>query len=163
MDRSARIPQFIQKQVDAVSVYLSNDLPILEKKTGVDYPILDLGAYGLPVPGMSVVSSDRAIAEKPDVLKRFLAAVGQSIAATKKNPALAAESLRKSWDGAPDIDIVTAQVQATVEAMKTPQGKPVGWISANDLQATLDMLKSAGKIKDPKPVSTFYTNELLGQ
>ncbi len=163
MDRGARMPQFLQGEVDAVSVYLSNDLPLIQEKTGVDYPILDLGKYGLAAPGMSVVTSESLLEEKADVLSRFLDAVHDSIMVTKESPAVAAQSLSDSWDGAPDIGIITEQVQATVEAMQIADDKPAGWINADDLQATLDMLEAAGEIEEPKAVSAFYTNDLLAQ
>ena len=161
MDRGARVPSFLQGQVDAVTVYASNDLPLLEARTGVNYAQLDMAEHGLAVPGMAVVSSDDIIAEKPDVLTRFLHAVGESIAVAKGDPETAAASLIESWDGAPDLAIVIAQVQATVDAMHETEGKPEGWVSADDVQATLDMLADAGDIESPKPAEAFFTNSLL--
>lgn len=161
MDQGARVPSFLQGQVDAVTVYASNDLPLLEARTGVKYPSLDMAEHGLAVPGMAVVSSDDIIAEKPDVLKRFLHAVGESIAVAKGNPETAASSLIASWDGAPDLSIVIAQVQATVDAMHEAEGKPEGWVNVDDIQATLDMLADAGDIEVPRPADAFFTNGLL--
>ena len=160
MDRGARVPQFLQKQVDAVSAYLSNDLPILEKKTGIKFPVLNLGEFGLEIPGMSAVVSDKGIKENSDALSKFLKALGSGMMATKDDPSAATASLRDSWDGAPSSEIVEAQVKATIDAVNFPTGKPVGWIDEGYIQATLDMLTEAGTIKDAKAATDFFTNDL---
>lgn len=86
MDAQSRVAQFLQNQVDAVSIYRTSDLPVLEQRTGIKFPILDLAQYGLVVPGLAAVTSDAAIASKPDVLKHYLAAVGEGIDATRRDP-----------------------------------------------------------------------------
>ena len=161
MDRSARVPAFLQGQVDGVTVYASNDLPLLEAQTGTKYQTMNMGEHGLAVPGMAVVASDDGIANKADVLKRFLAAVGASIGVAKADPKVAAASLVESWPGAPDMPVVVAQVQATVDAIAEMDGRPEGWVNADDIQNTLDMLVSAGDIEKPLPAEAFFTNALL--
>lgn len=66
MDAQSRVAQFLQNQVDAVSIYRTSDLPVLEQRTGIKFPILDLAQYGLVVPGLAAVTSDAAIASKSD-------------------------------------------------------------------------------------------------
>lgn len=77
MDAQSRVPQFLQNQVNAVNIYRTSDLPVLEQRTGIKFPILDLAQYGLVVPGLAAVTSDAAIEKKPDVLKRYLARGGK--------------------------------------------------------------------------------------
>ena len=160
MDRGARVPTFLAKKVDGVSAYLSNDLPILEQKTGIKFAVLNLGEFGLEIPGMSAVVSDKGIKENPKTLRKFLEALGNGMAATRADPKAATSSLRKAWDGAPSAAIVEAQVQATIDAVSFPAGKPVGWIDVAYIQATLDMLTEAGTMTDAKKASDFFTNDL---
>lgn len=161
MDRSARVPSFLQGQVDGVTVYASNDLPLLEAQTGMQFPTMNMGEHGLAVPGMAVVASTDGIADNADALSRFLAAVGTSIGVAKDDPEVAAESLIESWPGAPDRRVVVLQVQATVDAIAEVDGHPEGWVDADDIQTTLDMLVSAGDVEDPLPAEAFFTNALL--
>lgn len=163
MDAQSRVPQFLQKQVDAVSLYRSNDLPMLEARTGTKFVLLDLAKNGLAIPGLAAVSSDAIIAKKPDVLKRYLAAVNEGIEATRKDPKAAAAALGKSWQGGPAVEIVEAQVRATMDAIQTEPGKPIGWIDAKAISQSLDLLKSDEEIGTPKPVNVFLTNALLAE
>lgn len=161
VDGAARVNYFLQGQVDMASVYLTNDLPSLEAKTGKKYPTLNMADAGLAVPGLAAVTSDANIKNKPDVLKRFLAAVDEGITATRKDPKAAVQALLKDWSAGPSPEVVEAQVKATVQAIKAEPGHPAGWIEPNLITGTLDLLKTESDIGAPKPVETFYTNTLL--
>ncbi|CAN7778835.1 ABC transporter substrate-binding protein [Variovorax sp. LjRoot84] len=161
MDAQSRVPQFLQKQVDAVSLYRTSDLPVLEAKVGTKFTILDLAQNGLAIPGLAAVSSNAAIAKRPDVLRRYLAAVNEGIAVTRKDPKAAAAALMKAWQGSPPQEVVEAQVRATMDAIPSVPGKPVGWIDAKAISQALDLLKTDEAIGTPKPVETFFTNDLL--
>lgn len=162
VDTNSRVNYFLQKQVDLASGYGTNDLPALEKKLGKELRFLDMSKFGLLVPGLAAVSSDALIAKKGDVLKRFLAAVDEGIIATRKDVKGAAEAMLKSWLAGPSLDIVEAQVQATVDAIEPPgKDHAAGWTDPKLISSTLDLLKTESDIGALKPLETFYTNALL--
>lgn len=161
MDAQSRIAHFLQKQVDAVSIYRTSDLPVLEQRTGIKFPILDLAQYGLVVPGLAAVTSDAAIARNPDVLKRYLAAVGEGIDATRRDPRAAANAIAKVWQVGPPVDVIEAQVRATIDAMVPEAGKPIGWIDAKLIEQTIELLATEQAVDHPRPAASFFTNELL--
>jgi NitT/TauT family transport system substrate-binding protein len=158
----ARVPSFIQGKVDVVSVYQTNDLPILREKEGIKFAVLELDKHGLAVPGMALVSSDAIIAKKPETLRKLLKAVGDAVVESKKDPAAAAKLMIKNWSGSPSVGVVTEQVKATVNAIPAMPGKPVGWIEEKVIADALSLLRSAGEIDAPRPASTYFTNSLLG-
>ena len=161
MEAQSRVPQFLQKQVDVVSVYLNNDLPILEARTGTKFPVLDMAQYGFAIPGLAAVTSDAVIAKKPDVLKRYLAAVDKGIEATRKDPKAAVAAMTKIWQGAPSAAVIEAQVRATIDAVEVQPGKPVGWMDAKFVTQALELLKTDEAIGTPKPATSFFTNDFL--
>lgn len=161
MDAQSRVAQFLQNQVDAVSIYRTSDLPVLEQRTGIKFPILDLAQYGLVVPGLAAVTSDAAIASKPDVLKRYLAAVGEGIDATRRDPRAAANAIAKVWQVGPPVDVIEAQVRATIDAMVPEEGKPIGWVDVKLIEQAIELLKTEQAIDHPKSAASFFTNELL--
>lgn len=163
MDAQSRVPQFLQKQVDVVSVYKNNDLPMIEARIGTKFPTLDLSQNGLAIPGLAAVSSNAAISKKPDVLKRYLAAVNQGIEATKKDPKAATTAISKAWKGGPAPEVIEAQVRATMEAIEVKPGKPLGWTDPQTIAQALELLKTDEAIGAPKPTDTFFTNDLLTQ
>jgi len=160
MDSQARVPQFLQNQVDMVSVYRTSDLPVVEDRTGTTYPTIDLG---LNLPGLAVVSSEAAIENKPDVLRRFLAATDEAIQESRENPKAAAEALAKVWTVGPSIAVMENQVEATMAAIVPPAGRPDGWIDEAMITDALDLLATTETVDPSKPATDFYTNALLSE
>jgi len=159
----ARVPLFIQGKLDVVSVYQTNDLPILRENEAIKFVVLELDKHGLAVPGMALVSSDAIIAKKPEALRKLLKAGGDAIVDARKDPAIAANMMIKNWSGSPSQTVVTAQVKATIDAIPAAPGKPIGWVEENVIVDALDLLKSAGEIDTPKAASVYYTNSLFGK
>lgn len=162
MASGARIPSFLQRQVDAVSVYTTNDLPIIERDVGKSFPVFNLADHGLAVPGISVVTSEALIAEKGDALSRFLAALDKGIRDSKADPEAAAKALLAEWPESPSEEAVVAQVEATVAAIPEREGHPFGWIAKEDMQAAVEVLSTDESFGDPRPVEQYYTNQLFG-
>jgi NitT/TauT family transport system substrate-binding protein len=161
VDAQSRVPLFVQHKVDVVSVYQTNDLPVLEEKQGTKFIVLEMDKNGLSVPGMALVSSDAIIAKKPEVLRKLLKAVGEGVVAMKKDPAEGADAIVKNWPGHPSVSSVTTQVKATADAIPATPGHPVGWIDDKVIADALQLLKSTGEVDAPKPTDAYFTNSLL--
>jgi len=151
----------MQHQVDVVSVYQTNDLPIILETQKTPFVIMDMVKYGLSIPGLSVVTSDRNIATKPDVLKRFLLAAAEGVREAQKDPKAATAALMKNWPNPPSERAVFEQVKATVEAIPVPQGHEIGWIDPKTITDALNLLQSAAEIEAPKPADAYFTDALL--
>ena len=161
MNAQSRMPQFLQRQVDLVTVYLNNELPLIEAQAKQKFVMLDMPKFGFAIPGLAVVTSDALIASKPDALKRFLRATAEGIKEMKLHPDEAAKATTKNWSGAPDVALVETQVRVTADGIPVQAGKTIGWIDDKLIVDTLELLKSSGEIDAPKPSSTYYTNALL--
>lgn len=161
MNAQSRVPAFIHHQIDVVSVYQTNDLPIIEETQKTKFVVMDMVKYGLSIPGLAIVTSDYDIAKKPDVMRRFLAASAQGVLDAKKDVKAATTALLKNWPNSPDEQAVFEQVKATVEAIPVPQGHEVGWIEQKTIADTLTLLQSTGEIDAPKPTEVYFTNSLL--
>ena len=146
-----------------MSVYQTNDLPILRENEAIKFVVLELDKHGLAVPGMALVSSDAIIAKKPEALRKLLKAAGDAIVDARKDPAAAANMMIKNWSGSPSLTVVTAQVKATIDAIPDAPGKTIGWIEEKVIVDALDLLKSVGEIDTPKAASVYYTNSLFGK
>jgi len=156
-----RNSQFMAHQIDVIGAYLNVDLPLLEPIAKEKFVVLDLAKYGMTVPGLSVVVADTAIAQKPDVIARFIGALGEGVSASRKDPAKAAAVLKKDWAGSPPVEVITRQVVETLAAIPSVPGHKAGWTDAAWIAEALDMLKSVGEIDDIKPLPTYYTNALV--
>src|SRR6516162_4642703 len=68
MDASARSAQFLTRKIDVMSVYLSNELPQLEKRAGVTFNILKVSDFGLNLLGASLIVSNAFAEQKPETV-----------------------------------------------------------------------------------------------
>jgi NitT/TauT family transport system substrate-binding protein len=161
MNAQSRVPAFIQHQIDVVSVYQTNDLPILEETQKTKFVVMDMVKYGLSIPGLAVVTSDENITKKPDVMRRFLAASAQGTLDAKRDVQAATDALLKNWQNPPVEQAVFEQVKATVEAISVLEGHEIGWIDQKTITDALALLQTTGEIGSPKPAETYFTNYLL--
>lgn len=161
VDPQVKFPQFMQKRVDLISVYTNVDLPLIEERSGTKFPVLDMPKFGLAVPGLAVVVSDKGIAEKSAPLRRFLAATEEAIELTRSEPAAAMAALKGAWSAAPSDELIKAQIVATSATLNFEKGRPAGWISDKTISDALKLISATESVDVSKPVTDFYTNDLL--
>lgn len=161
MNAQARVQAFLEGEVDMVSVYRTNDLPIIRARTEIDFPILDLAEHGLVAPGLSVVVSEQTLGERPDVIRRYLAALSDAIAATKADPAAAAQAMKDVWPEGPDLEIIEAQARATMDAIPEHDGRTYGWIDETEIEAALQLIATDEDFGEPQAPAVYYSNELF--
>jgi NitT/TauT family transport system substrate-binding protein len=161
MDNSARTSQFLSRKVDVMSVYLSNELPVLEQRTGVKFNVMRIADHGLNLVGASYYVSNDYARQNPQAVSKLMRATARGYAEAMKDPKAAAEIMNKYMKVKENPDVLLAQVKATVESTNAPSGRPIGWQNEADWKATLDLLQSTGAIKERKDLSLYYTNEFL--
>ncbi len=161
MAPDARVPAFIARKVDAVSVYRTNDLPILVAKHGRNFVELDEAEWGLRVPGSAFVASNEYIARHPNVLAGLIRAVNKGIRFSQSNPKAAAEIMLKYWPASLSTEVVAEQVDALVKAVPDYRGKPMGWTDEALIADALKALKAAGEVSETKPLDAYYTNAIV--
>ena len=159
MESSARTSQFLNRNIDVMSVYLSNELPQLEKRTGVAFNVLKVSDFGMNLLGASLIVSNDFAAKEPETLRKLLRATAKGYADSMKDPAMAAAALAKYMKVPEQPDVLLKQVEATVVSTNAPAGKPIGWQSEADWQSNLQLLKETGAIGEAKPLGEYFTNE----
>jgi NitT/TauT family transport system substrate-binding protein len=161
MDNSARTTQFLTRKIDVMSVYLSNELPQIEKRTGVTFNVLKVSDFGLNLLGASVYVANSFAEQNPETVKKLLRATAKGYADAMANPKEAAKIMAKYMKVPEQPDVLEKQVEATVVSTNAPQGKPIGWQESADWQANLTLLKDTGAVTDVKAMSAYYTNAYL--
>jgi NitT/TauT family transport system substrate-binding protein len=69
MDASVRSSQFLTRKIDVMSVYLSNELPQVEKRAGVKFNLLRVSEFGLNLLGASMIVSNAFADQSPETVK----------------------------------------------------------------------------------------------
>jgi NitT/TauT family transport system substrate-binding protein len=163
MDASARTTQFLTRKIDVMSVYLSNEWPLVEKRAGVKFNMLRVSDFGLNLLGASIIVGNAFAELNPDAVKKLLRATAKGYRDAMADPKAAAKTMAKYMKVPEDPDVLDRQVEATVVSTNAPQGKPVGWQDSADWQANLTLLKETGGISELKPLGAYYSNDYLQQ
>ena len=158
---STRNTEFAARKIDVISVYLNNDLPLLENKLHIKFNVLNAADFGLGLMGTSYFVNADFAREHPEVLRKLLRATARGYEAAFKNPAEAAAILNKHMTVMMDSSVIEGQVKETLASTTRPAGKPLGWQTDELWKSNLDLLKTAGIIQDVRKLSDYYTNEYL--
>jgi NitT/TauT family transport system substrate-binding protein len=161
MDASARTIQFLTRNVDVMSVYLSNELPQVERRAGVKFNVLKVSDFGLNVLGASMMVGNAFAEQNPEAVKKLLRATAKGYRDAMANPKEAAKAMAKYMKVPEDSEVLERQVEATVVSTNAPAGKPLGWQESADWQANLSLLKETGGISEMRPLSAYYSNDYL--
>lgn len=163
LNSQARLPQFMSRQVDALSTYSNIDVPQLEFTSKQKFAVLDVAKYGLKEPGLSIVASNAEIEKQPKRLASFLRALSKGFVETRRDPATATKTLLQVWQGAPNPEVIATQVKLSNATFVDSPGKPLGWIDPNVITAALKLLQESGQVTETKPLDQYYVNSLLGK
>ena len=161
MENSVRNTQFVSRKVDVMSVFISNELPMMEKTIGVRFNLLRVSDYGLNLPGASFFVNNGYAAAKPETIRRLLRATARGYAEAGRNRKEAAEIMNRRLTLKAQPDVMAAQVNATLDSTNVIPGRPVGWQDEAYWKASLELLKSADAIKQIRELPAYYTNEFL--
>jgi NitT/TauT family transport system substrate-binding protein len=161
MDASARSTQFLTRKIDIMSVYLSNELPQIEKRAGVRFNVLRVSEFGLNLLGASMIVGNAFAEQNPEIVKKLLRATAKGYRDAMANPKEAAKLMAKYMKVPEDPDVLDLQVEATVVSTNAPQGKPLGWQERSDWEANLSLLKETGGVSELKALGAYYSNDYL--
>ena len=95
MDASARTMQFLTRKIDVMSVYLSNELPQIEKRAGVKFNVIKVSDFGLNVLGSSMYVSNAFAEQNPETVKKLLRATAKGYRDAMADPKEAAKMMAK--------------------------------------------------------------------
>src|SRR5882757_7373126 len=122
-------------RVDAVPGYIDAEVPELEAKAGGpgSLSIMQGSDFGYTVYGSGLFTSKKMIAEKSDVVQRFVTAYMQAFADVIKSPEEAADIIAEANpEYGPKKDILIKQIEADIKAtFFSPETKAngIGWMN----------------------------------
>jgi NitT/TauT family transport system substrate-binding protein len=163
---------FANGQVDSfVSIVIGSPLDLVVRaRQGKGKPLhfMPFEDFGVAPLGQGVLVHEQVLAQKPEMLQRFLKATSRALnEITNKDKFEEAVDIAMRGSGAPADrrDSVLLQWQEAIPrlATKNTAGKPYGWMSEADWQEASDILLKTGTIDKPLPPKSFFTNALLPQ
>ena len=161
---------FVNGQVDSfISVVIGSPLDLVVRaKQGKDKPVhfMQFAEFGIAPLGQGVFVNERMLAEKPDMLRRFVRATARALdEIVKPENTDEAVDVAMRLSGARDErrESVRLQWTETIPRLRTPntQGHVYGWMSEKDWAASADILVRTGQLDKPIPTASLYTNEFV--
>jgi NitT/TauT family transport system substrate-binding protein len=163
---------FANGNVDGfVSIIIGSPLDfVVRARQGKGKPVyfMPFEKFGLSPMGQGVIANDKTIAEKPDVIARFIRASvhGFKDVMKKENIDAAVEiGLKLSETPTNQADSVKLQLIEAIPrfATENTKGRPFGWMSEKDWAKSVDILLKTKKIDKPFPATDLYTNKFVPQ
>jgi NitT/TauT family transport system substrate-binding protein len=161
---------FVNGQVDSfISVVIGSPIDLVVRANqGKDKPVhfMQFAQFGIAPLGQGVFVNERTLAEKPDMLRRFVRATARALDEIAK-PANTDEAVDVAMrlSGARDErrESVKLQWAETIPRLRTAntQGHVYGWMSEKDWAASADILVRTGQLDKPIPAASLYTNEFV--
>jgi NitT/TauT family transport system substrate-binding protein len=159
-------PLVLAGRVTALPGYIDAEIPILAADAG-GYDKLDIlrgEDHGYKAFGTGVITSDKVIAEKPELVQRFVRAYLKALRYTIDHPQEAVDTLMKA-DGKLDPKILLAQLDADIKytfTNATTEKCGLGYMDPARWQSTMDVLVTQKVIANAPKLDDVYTNQFIG-
>jgi len=154
-------------RVDTVPGYIDAEVPELEAKAGGpgSLAIMQGSDFGYTVYGSGLFTSEKVIAEKADVVQRFVNAYMQAFADVINSPSEAADIIiEANPEYGPKKDVLVKQIEADVRATffsADTKQHGIGWMTKETWGATTKILLEQGVLKQAVEVETVFNNKFL--
>ncbi len=164
LDAASLYPTLFSKRVDAI-VDFAPGWPTVSKRAGeakVDLVRMMYVDHGFTVYSNGLLAREETIRDKPDVVRKFVAATLRGLDAAFKSPAEAAQVRRKRY---PELDEDTARAEIDIvrELAWTEEARKngLGFMSPEKIKTTRDIMTEAYTLKVTVPLDDLYTNAFL--
>ncbi len=164
VDITAREKAVLAKQTDASDGFLPSVVPVFVSAGRQDVKYFRWADYGFTAYGNVILTSDKTLAQKADVIKRFLAATYKAIEWTAQNPEKAVDILLKyKPELRRDESIMNLKLALELfgDKLKTEHGTRLGLFDPKKAADTTDLIGKYIKFDSPVRPDDIYTNSLL--
>ena len=166
---SALVSSYLQGSGGAVGILGGFDDKPAEIKTagGKDPLIFAYSDFGVNQVGYCIATHADTIKNKPDLVKRFMAATLKAYKETEKNPDAAVASMGDIVGGTMNEDQGKAQARAVLGVTlgvlysKANKDKKLGMNVPADWDDMLALMKKYNGLETDKPATAFYTNDFV--
>jgi NitT/TauT family transport system substrate-binding protein len=161
MDPPAKPVAVMEKRVDALLGGVDDQFFLIEAK-GFEPAALRFADLGVNTVGMTIHAHEDTIAEKPDLVRRFVAASVRSWQAAQEDPEAAVDA---ALEVKPDLDRESTLKQLKVDLglLDSPgtKGKGIGYGAPEEWERTKALLVEYRDLETDREAGSFYTSEFL--
>lgn len=158
-------PALAEGKVDLAECWLASSWPTLRalgRKNNVTFDWIEYRKFKLDIYGSGLTTTDKIVAEKPDLVRRFVQATYRGYQYQAKEPNAAADALVKMFPGL-DRQIAYEQIIEINDLLIDPdlKDRPLGWQREDRMASTVKFITDAYQVKEPIKVGDTYTNRFI--
>ena len=163
---SALVSSYLQGLAPAMLGGIDDKPAEIEANGGKTPVAFNYADYGVAQPGYAIVAHRDTVKDNPDLVKRFVHATLEAVAAAKANPDEAVKSLI-NWKASTEDEKEKVQARkvldVTLSILISPNNKDkqIGLNVEADWASALDLLKKYSHVETNMKASEFYTNDFL--
>ena len=160
MDAAAKPVALMQGKVDALLGGIT-DQPSILKSKGYEPDYVLFSDMGIRAMGLTLIAHRDTIANKPDLVKRFVAATVKGILETEKDPEATLDVFMKAHPER-DREPIRIELEKCVDTLfQLRRPDRFGYGDPSDIAAVIEMLKEYKGLKTDKTWEDFHTNEFV--
>lgn len=162
LDPAGAPTALIQGRVDAIVGFVNGYVPLIEGRSNKKarfFPYADCGVSNV---SLGVIVHNDLIKENPELIRRFVTGSVKGFLYVRKNPEEAGHIVKKYLETAVPA-VATRELELSFDFWMTPntKGKPMGWMSDQDWEETVRILREYGGVTAPLDPKQLYTNEFV--
>ncbi len=165
LDFGAKNLAFIEGDIDILPVYINNELPVLRGMTDREINVLLPAEYEFNTIANGIITHDDTVRDNPDLVRRIVAAIQKGYEYALEHPEEAVEAVKARSEALAEQDeaVLLNQVNTTLELIysENTEGEPIGWMSEEDWNNTLDLLHETGATDGRPDNADVFTNEFV--
>ena len=161
MDPKAKGPALAERRVDAI-LGSAADLPVTLGLRGIRTRVLTFTEVGVPAVGFTIIAHPDTIRDRPDVVRKLVAASVRGFEEAAREPEAAVRALAR-LASLLEVDAARQQLLVDLSFVFSPANvrRRLAYGPPEDWQATLDALKRYRELDTALPAEAFYTNEFV--
>lgn len=162
IDPAGSPPALITGQVPAIAGYALGQVPSVEVRGNTKARVFWYADCGVTSISNCIVAHNDLIKEDPELVRAFVGASLKGFLYGRKNLDEMIAIARK-YSPAIEPEIARREAEMSWQTWISPNtaGKPFGWMSEQDWQETVEVLKQYGGVITPLEAQQLYTNEFV--
>ena len=153
LDAAGKIAALSEGRVDAIMGFFHDQGPTIEGKTGKTVKYFLYADYGMNLLGTGIVANTDALAQNPDLARRFVRATQKSWAEAAKDIPGAVQAMVGMAPNEPPQTVLTKQLTLCLPLLGS--GTP-GVDNASDWTNTVGLISKYGTLKSPGTPDTYW-------
>lgn len=156
MDAANKIAQLAEGQVDAIMGFFHDQGPTIEAKTHKKVDYLLYADSGLNMLGTGIVVNDKTLAEKKDMVTRFVRATQKSWAEAVKDVPAAANAMAELAENEPPVEVLTKQLTLCAPLLRLDTAGAPGVNTEDQWRGTIALMARYADLKDAGDPAKYW-------